>query len=64
MQQSTSCESAQAGTGAINAPIANTTASTFRNRNMDGRYLTARREVKFTAAQNRNKSFSRPAEAV
>jgi hypothetical protein len=31
---------------------------------MDGRYLTARREVKFTAAQNRNKSFSRPAEAV
>jgi len=36
MQQSTSCESAQAGTGAINAPIANTTARTFRNRNMEG----------------------------
>lgn len=34
MQQSTSCESAQAGTGAVNAPITNTTASTFINRNM------------------------------
>jgi len=68
MQQSTSCESAQAGTGAISAPIANTTASTFRNRNMETSCTIS--AIKSTPPRthrlekSRLKGFSHPAEAV
>ena len=54
MTQSASCESAQAvadAPGAISAPIANTTASTFRNRNMARKMNSSGREVNPAAQQ-------------
>jgi hypothetical protein len=74
MVQSASCESAQAkvdAAGTINAPIANTTASTFKNRNMAARVDDSESEVNLAARQagkitekSRLKNFYRTLEAV
>ena len=67
MVQSASCESAQAvadAAGAISAPIANTTASTFRNRNMVMKMNSSGSEVNPAAKQSGKitvKRLSQPA---